>query len=310
MTTSNDLRAVVDRWGPWTAHNIEVAPGVFTRDETLPNPRLRQILQLVVDIVGSDDLSTLRVADLGCLEGAFAIEMALHGAEVLGLEGRDTNVSRARFAAEALSLNRCVFVQDDVRNFTVERYGTFDVVLCLGLLYHLDARSMFEVLESIHGCTTRALVLDTHVSLRGGVTYRRDGKTYEGHLYEEHRSEDTTDQRAAREWASLDNPESFWPTRAALYDALAAVGYSSVLECHMPQSTLPRPDRVQFVAFRGTPADIRTVAQPPAPLPPYVAALDTGERVALAEWLRATRVLASATRRYARTAVKRLHAGP
>lgn len=310
MTTREDLQAVVDRFGPWNAHNIEVSPGVFTRDEVRPNPRIRQILQLVVDVNGSDDLSGLRVADLGCLEGAFAIELALHGAEVLGLEGRETNVARARFAAEALSLQRCTFVTDDVRNFSVERYGVFDVVLCLGLLYHLDAESVFDTLESIQACTRRALILDTHVSLRGGTVYRRGGRSYEGHLYREHRSQDTADQRQSREWASLDNSESFWPTRGALYDALAAVGYSSVLECHLPQSTVPARHRAQFVAFRGSPVDIRTVPEPATPPPPYVEAVEVGERAALAQWMQATRGLYSIGRQHTLRAITRLRRAP
>lgn len=271
MRTREQLETVIDQWGPWTAHNIELAPGLYTRPENgaTPNPRLRQVLQLVSDIMGSEDLSGVRVADLGCLEGAFAIELALHGAEVVGIEGRESNVSRASFAASALSLKHCTFELDDARNFGKDKYGEFDVVLCLGLLYHLDAESVFGLLRAMYESARRAVLIDTHVSLIGGRVTRCGDKTYEGHLFREHSETDSAGDRQARQWASLDNSESFWLTRSSLFDALAEVGFSSVLECHLPQSTLMRADRIQLLAFKGAALDIRTVPQPALSLPPY-----------------------------------------
>ena len=301
--TREQLQSVIDQWGPWTAHNIELAPGLYTRPEsgTTPNPRLRQVLQLVSDIMGSEDLSGVAVADLGCLEGAFAIELALHGAQVVGIEGRETNVSRASFAATSLSLDRCTFALDDARNFAKDKYGEFDVVLCLGLLYHLDAGSVFGLLGAMHESVRRAVLIDTHVSLTGGRVIQFGGRTYSGHFFREHGTTDTPADRQAREWASLDNPESFWLTRSSLFDAVAAAGFSSVLECHLPQSTLTSADRVQVVAFKGGPADIRSVPQPAQPMPPYrppeITSWRANAREAARSSVRAAGQLSDATRR-------------
>ncbi|MBI3796935.1 MAG: methyltransferase domain-containing protein, partial [Deltaproteobacteria bacterium] len=84
-------------------------------------------------------LHNLRVLDLGCLEGMYALEFAQHGAQVLGIEGRLANIEKARFAKRVLGFSNCDFVQDDVRNLSLAKYGDFDVVLCCGILYHLDA---------------------------------------------------------------------------------------------------------------------------------------------------------------------------
>jgi SAM-dependent methyltransferase len=306
MVTRGQLDAAIDRYGPWTAHNIEVAPGLYTRpqDGALPNPRIRQILQLVEDIATPAEVTKIRIADLGCLEGGFGIELALHGAEVVGIEGRESNVARARFAATALSLDLCSFEKDDVRNFSADRYGHFDIVLCLGLLYHLDADSVFDLLNNIYACTRRALILDTHVSLTGGYGHKLNDRTYQGHLYREHRSTDSAAQVLDNEWASLDNPESFWPTRSALYDALAITGFSSVLECHLPQSTVSRPDRLQLVAFKGIPVDIRSVPQSAMPLAPYsqpsVPLRQTGLRNTLMALVRETRPKVDRLRKWKR----------
>ena len=40
----------------------------------------------------------LRILDLACLEGQYAIEFAMQGAEVVGIEGREANIQKAIFA--------------------------------------------------------------------------------------------------------------------------------------------------------------------------------------------------------------------
>ena len=71
----------------WTAHNIELLPGLCTLPETQPflttNLHLLSILR-VVDLLYPAGLRGRRVADLGCLEGGFALAFALRGAEVCG----------------------------------------------------------------------------------------------------------------------------------------------------------------------------------------------------------------------------------
>lgn len=268
------IEAVRSTYGPWTAHNIELAPGVFTHPESsgAPNLRVRQVVQVVCDLLGRDDLGSLRLADLGALEGGFAIECALRGAEVVGVEGRESNLARARFAASALALeDRVEFVLDDVRNFTRARYGRFDVVLCLGLLYHLDGPDIFDLLGHLADVATRFVLIDTHISLGGGYTLVHAGHTYEGRPYQEPHDDGTTGHdRGAYEWSSLGNPRSFWLTKQSLLVALGQAGFSSVMECHWPQSPRPRADRIQLVAMSGQHVDVKTVPTPAVPPELYV----------------------------------------
>src|SRR5208283_4911140 len=56
-----------------------------------------------------------RLLDLACLEGLFAIE----------------------FARKVLGLSNCRLIKGDVRSISAE-LGSFDVILCAGILYHLD----------------------------------------------------------------------------------------------------------------------------------------------------------------------------
>lgn len=40
------------------------------------------------------DFKNLRILDLACLEGHYAIEFAMQGATVVGIEGRESNVQK------------------------------------------------------------------------------------------------------------------------------------------------------------------------------------------------------------------------
>ena len=40
------------------------------------------------------DFKNLRILDLACLEGHYAIEFALQGATVVGIEGRESNIQK------------------------------------------------------------------------------------------------------------------------------------------------------------------------------------------------------------------------
>lgn len=113
------------------------------------------------------ELASLRVLGLACLEGLYAVEFARQGARAVGIEGRDVNLEKVRFVKKALGLDNLDLHHDDVRNLSLEKYGEFDVVLCLGILYHLDAPDVFHFVESIGRVTRRSLY---NVLLASGFT--------------------------------------------------------------------------------------------------------------------------------------------
>jgi SAM-dependent methyltransferase len=275
------------RHGAWTAHNIRLAEGVYTRS---PAPagdevKLRRVTQVVSDLCNGS-LEGVRVLDLACLEGMYALELAQRGAEVVGIEGRAANVEKSRFAARALGLDAEMFVQDDIRNLSSETYGEFDVVLALGILYHLDVPDLFDVVARIAASCRRALVVDTSVGARRLETVDHRGRSYRGRRLVEHAPDSTADERLGAVWSSLDNTTAFALTRASLETLLGHSGFTSVYECHVPAEPGKEVDRVTLVALKGTP-----VVELLSPTPPESAA-EVPERAPLARWIEASGLLA------------------
>ncbi|WP_448573392.1 class I SAM-dependent methyltransferase [Trichothermofontia sp.] len=248
-------QAIIAQYGPWTAHNIHLGHGIYTLDnQSARDIRPRWLTQIVADIARRP-WTQLRILDLACLEGWYAIECALQGAEVVGIEGRKASVEKARLVKDIHRLDRLTFYQDDVRNLSVANYGQFDVILCLGILYHLDAPDVFAFIEQLAACCRGFAIVDTHISLTPAVEQTYQGQTYWGEYYQEHAEAASPAEREQAAWASLDNPKSFWLTRPSLVNCLQTSGFTSVYECYKFSQGFAKQgvsDRLALLAMRGT----------------------------------------------------------
>lgn len=138
------------------AHNILLADGRKTRGDSmlLADTIFMQAVGSVIKKY-TPRAETLKAVDLACLEGGFSVELARMGFDTLGIDARKENLINANYVKFTTGLNNLNFVLDDVRN--LERYGTFDLVFCTGILYHLDQPS--EFLKMLYRQTNHALVL-------------------------------------------------------------------------------------------------------------------------------------------------------
>ena len=231
----------------WTAHNVRLAEGI----ETIPGGGELESTNLhwlairrFLTALHRGRLEGLRAADLGCNEGGFSVALARAGMEVVGIEAREDNIGKCRLLEDHFALPGLRFVQADVKSFHAETFGTFDVVLALGILYHLDDPVAW--LRQVAGATGGVLYVDTHFApaddagldllepgLRGAVgpleTRSSGGWQYEGRWFHEY---DTEEQRAAMPWASFSTADSFWLTRQSLFRTLHHCGFDAVLEQH------------------------------------------------------------------------------
>ena len=85
------------------------------------------------------DRSGLAALDLASHQGWFAVRLAESGfGRVLGVEARESHVEDSRLISEIYGLEQLSFRQGDVHQQDSAGLGQFDLVLMLGLLYHLE----------------------------------------------------------------------------------------------------------------------------------------------------------------------------
>ena len=255
------------QFGPWTAANIPLAHGIATNPGR-PGPHwlLRRTIQTIADL-SLKPWNQLRILDLGSLEGIYSLEFASHGAEVVAIEGRETNNAHARFAAQVLECRNVEFVTDDVRNLSPEKYGHFDVVFCSGILYHLPGADACRFLASIRKVCKRLTIIDTHFGLKPEHSICWEGHSYSGFVCKEHAPGDTPEVKASNKWASLDNETSLWFTKPSLLNLLRDVGFTSAFEILNPR-VIDYSDRVTFAALCGE-RQASSMSPEPAPEPEW-----------------------------------------
>lgn len=125
----DDLRSKVEAFKLWY-HRIDFGDGIVTRaakDQTLVFALYEPWLP---------DLNGLRVLDLGANACALSIEFAKRGAHVVAVDTDKYYIGQARFVVEAFGLSDRVEIHDrDL--YSIRDLGVFDIVCCVGVLYHL-----------------------------------------------------------------------------------------------------------------------------------------------------------------------------
>jgi tRNA (mo5U34)-methyltransferase len=143
----------INELGPWF-HNlrldgIETAPGHFLGD--YPRVKYERFRDAI-----PRDLSGKTVLDIGCNAGFYSLEMKRRGADrVVGIDTDERYLAQARFAAEVEGLDI------ELKQTTVWDVASlgerFDVVLFMGVLYHL--RHPLLALDLIHEYAVRDLLI-------------------------------------------------------------------------------------------------------------------------------------------------------
>lgn len=158
------IRAEIRRHKSWY-HRIELAPGVFTPGSNQSSKSLEQLDRLGLPA----DCTGMRALDIGCRDGFFSFELERRGARVVAIDMAEADETGFPIAAGILG-SRVGFVTADVMNLDPETYGRFDLVLFLGVLYHLRHPGL--ALEKILSVTQPEglLFLETQLSLDDRVT--------------------------------------------------------------------------------------------------------------------------------------------
>jgi len=152
MADLSEARNLVDSVEHWY-HQIEVAPGLVT-------PGVHESRAALQTLELPDDLTGRRVLDIGTRDGFFAFECERRGADVTAIDYATPEATGFLIARELLG-SRVEFVKENVYDLTVERYGQFDLILFLGVLYHV--RDPMRALDAIWEVARGRLIVETQV---------------------------------------------------------------------------------------------------------------------------------------------------
>jgi SAM-dependent methyltransferase len=202
-----------------------------------------------------------RVLDLGCNAGFWSLAAIEAGADfVLGVDGRQMHIDQANlvFEAKRVEKTRFRFQMADVFKLDLSDEEPFDIVLCLGLFYHVS--KPFELMERISAWNSDLLVIDTSLDRTPGTYFRLRGQNAD-------------DPRSA-----VDRDVALVPSREAVVRLARIFGYQSVkiLRPRFTNWTGSRPYKIgrrrAFICskragvLRGLDAE-RVRRRPPAALP-------------------------------------------
>ena len=117
---------------------------------SINSARLTHLAALDLPVAGK------RVLDLGCGVGHFSQYYLGRGASYFGIDGRQVNITRMKELYP--NLNGAVA---DVQTDALRAFGTFDIVHCYGLLYHLD--SPIAAVRNMRSAGAKLIICETMV---------------------------------------------------------------------------------------------------------------------------------------------------
>lgn len=232
-TTTGSLQERIAALGPWFQNlllaGIETAPDHFLGD--YPTCKWRRFAHAI-----PADLGGASVLDIGCNAGFYALEMKRRGAaRVVGIDPDARYLAQAAFAASLLNLSI------ELRQLSVYEVGQldgpFDIVLFMGVLYHL--RHPLLALDMIREHVAGDLMVFQSL---------QRGSTGVGAVATDYAFDDTTlfeDARAPLlhfiEHRYAGDPTNWWiPNQAGVKAMLRSAGFS--IESHPEQEVyLCRP---------------------------------------------------------------------
>ena len=127
-------------------HKYEVYPGVITPGRMNMSPKFHLDCYMV-----PQDLTGLKVLEIGAFDGAYTFELERRGANVTAMDIQDKD--RTGFSvAHRINQSKVKYIQCDVTDLNPEDHGQYDIVMFLGVYYHilhplLAFQNIFNVLK-------------------------------------------------------------------------------------------------------------------------------------------------------------------
>lgn len=120
--------------------------------ESLNQSRAIRVRELLSDLGGKIGART--ALDVGCGLGYFSKLLHSLGLKVTAIDGRSENVAEASHRVPEVKFHTI-----DVEDHSILGFGTFDIVLCFGLLYHLE--NPFLAIRHLRALTSSILFVES-----------------------------------------------------------------------------------------------------------------------------------------------------
>jgi len=147
-----DWDAERSRKGFW--HSFELPDGSLIEGVTSLEALKQRLAQFPIPA----DLTGKRALDIGCWDGWYSFELERRGAQVVAIDNWDNPRFRQMHAAYG---SRVDYRQLDMYELTPARIGRFDLVLFMGVLYHL--KHPLLALERVCALATDLAAVDSFV---------------------------------------------------------------------------------------------------------------------------------------------------
>lgn len=142
LNTASADQAVAEVHRRQWFYRFDLPDGSFTEPyvaepvRPVHDTRLTMVRSVLEPLLADGPLSVL---DMASHQGWFSSHLRQMGcAPVTGFEPRDSHVADARLITRALQLDQVEFVQTDLAGLENSRVQPADIVLCMGLIYHLQ----------------------------------------------------------------------------------------------------------------------------------------------------------------------------
>ena len=164
--SQDELQQRISELAPWF-YPFDFGAGVIAPSKIPPEvagifeTRLEMVSRGVDSHFGGR-LPDIACLDVGCHEGFYSFAMAKKGiARVIGVDVRESNLRRARFVAEHTGFPQVTFRQGNLERLRADELGRFELVLFLGLLYHLENPVL--CLRNLSALTKEVCIVETQV---------------------------------------------------------------------------------------------------------------------------------------------------
>lgn len=211
------VQAEVAKHGWW--HEIDLGNGVVTP------ARRGGGASGMLEALHLPDLAGKSVLDVGAWDGALSFLAERSGARVTAFDL--ARPPTFELASRVLRSN-VRYVEGDITAIDPSSLGTFDVVLCLGVIYHVP--SPFDVLERLAKLTRDLLVIETDTAANTNPNPM---------------ARFVLDTGAYLEGDSRYRPNFWLPNSACCLAMLRACGFREVFQVFGPQAPQSRLERLK-----------------------------------------------------------------